>query len=380
MELAQNNAIEAIKKKPGESKYHSLLAMLNLKTRDFDAARQEAAIALRINPRNFQAALLLAKSVLFAGDYDNAIKILEDMRKKAPDNIEVLGNLGLAYIRKKELDNAEAMFQKLLAIQPGNTLALMNIVRINAARGKDKAALIGIIKRQVAKAPESIGDLILLGTVLMQEKQYDEALAVLLKAQKLAPQNPRPYMLIASIYSRQNKLDDAVAQYTSLLKEHPRDTQAMMGLGALLEQKDDTAGAEKQYKQILKIKPDFAPAANNLAWIIAETPQPDLGEALRLAMIARQQLPDEVHIIDTTGWVHYKRKSYGLARNEFAHAVELQPDVPVFRYHLALALYGESKTEQAVKELETALKSEEKFPERKAARKQLAEWRRENNE
>ena len=91
-------------------------------------------------------------------------------------------------------------------------------------------------------------------------------------------------------------------------------------------------------------------------------------------MIAKQQLPDEVHIIDTAGWVHYKRKSYGLARNAFEQAVEKQPNAPVFRYHLALALYGEDKKEQAIKELQEALASKEDFSEKNTAEELLKEW------
>lgn len=79
-------------------------------------------------------------------------------------------------------------------------------------------------------------------------------------------------------------------------------------------------------------------------------------------MIAKQQLPDEAHIIDTAGWVHYKRKSYGLARNAFELAVKKQPNAPIFRYHLAIALYGEDKKEQAIRELQEALTSREDFP------------------
>ncbi|HHB75591.1 MAG TPA: tetratricopeptide repeat protein, partial [Desulfobulbus sp.] len=126
--------------------------------------------------------------------------------------------------------------------------------------------------------------------------------------------------------------------------------------------------------QVLAVQPDFAAAANNLAWLLAEEPEPDLGEALRLAMIAKEQLPDEVHIIDTLGWVHYKRKSYSLARNEFAQAVEKQPDMPILRYHLALALFGEGKKTQAIKELKRTLAGKGDFPQRREAETLLKQW------
>ncbi len=72
--------------------------------------------------------------------------------------------------------------------------------------------------------------------------------------------------------------------------------------------------------------------------------------------------------------VFYKRKSYGLARNEFAQAVEKQPKMPILRYHLALALFGEGKRGQAISELKTALADKGDFQEREKARTLLQKW------
>jgi Flp pilus assembly protein TadD len=111
--------------------------------------------------------------------------------------------------------------------------------------------------------------------------------------------------------------------------------------------------------------------------MIAESKDPDLGEALRLAMTAKQQQPDDPHIIDTLGWVHYKRGSYSLARNEFTQAVQKQGEMPVLRYHLALALYGEGKKQEAIKELEKALAQDKPFQEKDEAAATLQKWRSE---
>lgn len=373
MELAQNSIAEAIKRNPRDSKYHTGLALLLFRSRDFDGTKREAAIALKLDPKNFKAALLLAKGVLFSKDYTHAIAMLEEMHSKLPENIEILGNLGLAYLGNKQLDKARQTIDQLLALQPENTFALLQLVRIGNAEGASKQDLIKMVRKQIEKAPNSDGDLLLLGTMLMAEKQYDEALAVIKKAQELAPQNPRTYALSAAILKKQKKIDAAIAEYEELLKQEPQNIPARMGIGAILQEEGDIAGAKTQYEKILTIQPDFAPAANNLSWIIAEEPTPDLGEALRLAMIAKEKMPDEVHIIDTLGWVHLKRQSYSLARNEFSQAVDKQPDAPVFRYHLALALYGEDKKEEAVKELQEAVSSGD-FAEKGEAEELLKEW------
>ena len=69
-----------------------------------------------------------------------------------------------------------------------------------------------------------------------------------------------------------------------------------------------------------------------------------------------------------------KRGSFSLARNEFVQAVQKQEDMPILRYHLALALYGEGKKQEAVKELEKALAQAQPFQEKEEAAATLKKW------
>ncbi len=92
-------------------------------------------------------------------------------------------------------------------------------------------------------------------------------------------------------------------------------------------------------------------------------------------MIAKQELPDNAHIIDTLGWVHYKRGSYSLARNEFSQAVENDKNNPSLRYHLALALFGEEKKAEAIQQMEQVVASQQSFNEKEEAKVLLREWK-----
>ena len=299
------------------------------------------------------------------------------MRAKVPNNVEVVGSLGLAYLGKKEPDKALAAFQEVLKLQPGNTPALVNVARIQQQQGKKKEEILQLVRDQITAAPDSAGNLMLLATMLMTEKQYDEALGLTRKVQELQPQMTSAYTLGAEIYKRLDKTDEAVGEYNKLLTSGSNKLQAYMGLGAIHEQRGERDLAKKQYQEVLKISPNFAPAANNLAWIMIEDEQPDLGEALRLALTAKQALPEDAHIVDTLGMVHYKRGSFGLARAEFAQAVEHRPDMPVFQYHLAMALYGDGQKDEAMKELGEALAKEQPFNERAEAEALLKKWQAE---
>ena len=174
-------------------------------------------------------------------------------------------------------------------------------------------------------------------------------------------------MVIAQLLNKMDKTQEAIDEYRSLLEKDPSLVNANMELGVLLEQDGDTVEAKRHYRRALELDREFAPAANNLAWILAQEENPDLGEALRLALVAKEQKPDDPHIADTLGWIHYKRESYDLALTQFALANTALPNIPTIEYHLALALHKQGELEQAKEILKKCLESKDDFPERKDA-------------
>ena len=376
MKLAKEALLEAIKLNPGFAKAHSLLALLALQEGEFDTAKKEAAIALKINPRDFQAALTLSKGVLFSKEYATAEKMFSELHAKVPDNVEVLGSLGLTYMALQQEDKAKQTLDKVMTLQPDNVRAFTLLLQIAQKGGAKQEDLIKMTEEQIAKAPNSGALYIVLANLHLSTKP-DKALELYRKAQELDPDNPQSYAMSATILTRQGKTDQAIAELKDLLVKQPKSLGAYMGLGSLYEQTGKVDLAKESYGKALAIKPDFAPAANNLAWLLTQDNNPDLGEALRLAMIAKQQQPDDAHAIDTLGWVHYKRGSFFLARREFAQAVQKQENMPVLRYHLALALYDDGKKDEAVVELEKALNQNQLFKEKEEAAATLRKWRSE---
>ena len=373
-ELALSSLTEAVKFDPRNTKYHTTLSFLHLTSGRYDDAKKEAAIALKLQPKNLAAALLFAKGTVLAKDYATAVRILEEMQEKLPNHVEVIGNLGQAYLGQGDTEKAIKAFQRVLSLQPGNTAALVNLIRIKQQQGLSREELRQMVKEQLQTAPESPGHMMLMASMLVAEDQLDEALSYTQKVQQIQPQNPAAYALGADIYRRLNKTEQAINEYNKLLAADQKNIQAYMGLGALHEKNNNHDLAKKQYQEVLKINSTFAPAANNLAWLLTEEAQPDLGEALRLALTAKQTMPDDPNIIDTLGMVHYKRGSFNLARSEFSLAVEKRADLPVFQYHLALALYGDNQKDKAIETLREALAKDQPFAEKKEAEDTLAKW------
>ena len=144
-----------------------------------------------------------------------------------------------------------------------------------------------------------------------------------------------------------------------------------MLLGTLYETQKRFELAEKHYNAALEINPDFCPAANNLAYLLADRGG-DLNKALSLAQKAKEKFPEDPNVMDTLGLVYYKRGLYDSAIDEFTDSLKKNPDNAVVHYHLGMAFYKKGDKDRAKKELKKALGLDQKFDKAEEARRILS--------
>ncbi len=364
-------ANQAMQLKPENPDARTLMAQHRLLQQDYESARENAKAALQKAPGNFRAGMILAKSFRLLGETEKAVALYEKMASYAPENIEIVYNLALAHLSRGDTAKATASLERALELKPGFSPAL--VAMSNLLTRQDKAdQAIERVRQQLKKVPGNPEYWTLLAHLVDRYNAApEEALGYLDKARTLAPNSSRIYTTQAELLVRTGKTGAAIDNYRALLRKRPDFIEGHMALGTLLDKTGKPAKAKKAYEKALDLDPDFAPAANNLAWLKANEPSGDLGEALRLAMRAQKNAPDDPYIADTLGWVHYKRGSYQLALTQFTRAVQKKPQMPTLRYHLALALHADGQTEKAKAELKACLEAAEAFPERREAEKLL---------
>lgn len=371
--LSYNAVDQALQYAPNDSKIRTLIAHHHFLKRDFAEAEQEARKALSLQGNNFRAAIILGKSLLGQGETEKALQFFEKMEQLLPANLEILYTKAICQIAAKDVTKATETLEKTLSINQDYSPALLTLTAI-LIKQKNQAHAVLRVRKQIEKSPNNPDFLLLLANLLKTDKpSQEEALTLYRKAQDLAPEAPRPYLMEAQLLVKMGKTSDAIAEYQTLLRKNPGFTEGHLALGVLLEESGDPKNAHESYRKALALNPQFAPAANNLAWGLTQVKDGDLGEALRLALLAKEQLPEDPLITDTLGMVHYKRGSYKLALSQFSFAVEKEADNPTLRYHLALALYNDGQRQKAKQELEKCLQSNHDFPDREAAKKLLAE-------
>ena len=166
----------------------------------------------------------------------------------------------------------------------------------------------------------------------MKQDRVDQAEKFLLKATDLETSWLLPYYLLADLYTRSGRLDQAIEKFEKALQVNSSLRLSFL-LGHLYQEKGDIKAAKGQYTSILDNDPNFIPAANNLAYLIAEhdTDPAELRKGLQLAQKAAQK--GHPITLDTLGWIYFKMGKKDMALKYLQQAREKDPDNSEIRKH-----------------------------------------------
>ena len=351
---------ETVRRNPSLPEARTALAELLLAEGAVDLALEHAQAAVQLNPRNVQAAVIAGDAYLRKGDLAKSKQVYEAIAKALPK--EALGPYRLGLVARAEKNDTKALayFEDALALKPSAIEPIAQIALMKIAQGKSTEAR-ERVTRQVAAAPTSALHQNLLGELCLAVKDMDGAETAFKKALELDPALLGSYLNLGQVYYQTGKTDHAVAEYETALTKAPQTLQAHMMLGIIHEQKKEYDKAKARYEKILALNPKFAPAANNLAWLLVDQGG-NLDVALNHAQTAREQQPTDPSIADTMGWLYYKKNAYVLALGLLKEAVEKLPTNPLVQFHMGMAQYKNGDKEGAKRSLQTALKLNPRFP------------------
>ena len=184
--LAQGKAAEAknaleplLAKYPHDPDLHYALALVSLRLRDPNAAERFISQTLTLNPEHVQARTLLGWIDLeIHGNADAAIKEYSKVVALRPNSPDAYLNLGAAYKKKGDLDDALNAYDQALNRRPDYLMALSNRGWVFVAQQKWNEA-----RRDFEAAlkinPADEGALQGLAEVLEKTKDYAGAQSVL---------------------------------------------------------------------------------------------------------------------------------------------------------------------------------------------------------
>lgn len=332
--------------------------------RELDQATEHVEQILARYPRQFGANLLRADIALLEGELDIARKVYEFFVEAFPDNPNAPFKMGLLEERSKNFDKAREWYRKTLSFDE-NVLPPARRYAMLSTRFKKIPEIITEIEEFRERSKKSRGEYdLLLATLAIGNQEdpnrFDTAKALFERAIAENDSLIGAYAGLGAIAAKDGDIDTAIENYKKLLEKNPDHLPTMMLLAGTYERKEAAKEAAEVYAKILERSPRFGPAANNLAYIMAEQLNGDLDEALRYAQIAKEELPREGSVADTLGWIHYRRGSVRVALPLLEEAVELEREArstvnPEILYHLAVVRKETGDTVGAKKAIDEAL-------------------------
>jgi tetratricopeptide (TPR) repeat protein len=167
-------------------------------------------------------------------------------------------------------------------------------------------------------------------------------------------------------------VDQAIANYQRGIQDNPREITLYVSLASLFERRGEWQKAEDLYQKALDIRPDYALAANNLAYLMLDH-DGNVNVALTLAQTGRKGMPNVPSSADTLGWAYYHQGAYSSAIDTLQEAVKEDPKNPNFHYHLGMAYEKANNYAMAKKQLEYTLQISPNYPQAEEIRKVLSQ-------
>ena len=328
---------------------------------------------------------------------EKILSIGEDMVKRYPDNSVALSVLAGAQIINDKKPLAEAtllqiinldkqdinnrlLLAKLLSEQPDKDQEVLKLLDETAKISPDKpdalvfktAYLIKLKRTQEAlelankidkQFPKLVLGKLLKGDVYLADKKLDQATDMYQQAYKIQP-NDKVLFTLADIMNAQGKLPDAIKLLNNALEKNPKNGAIHFKLATAYQQQNDNKQAEEHYKAILAEQPDNVLALNNLAFLYSQKNDP---QAIELAKKAYDKAPESAAILDTYGYILIKQGQPKEGLTILEKAASLAPKVNDIQFHLAEAYSANDNKPKAIEILESIVKAEQDFSEKKAA-------------
>jgi superkiller protein 3 len=186
-----------------------------------------------------------------AGDFAGAADSLEGAYRLDPHNAEPILHLANLYLRLKRFSDAEAKFRSVLEAQPNSAAAMLGVAECLEAQKKPEAA--DAYRRYLAGQASDSAARGRLVRLLVEQQQYDVALAELDRADAGGAPNSDSLRLRADIQVAQKKWGDAVTTLGQAIALAPKDAELHGGLGRIYLQKREFPAAEKELKIALQL-------------------------------------------------------------------------------------------------------------------------------
>ena len=281
-----------LEQQPENATLHLALAEILANEDKFDEALEHIAKAIELEPMSTQGYLLRSRLRAARDDVDGALADLDQALTISPSDITALLIRAELYLFQDKLKEAREDVERALQARPGLVMGIILRSRISAA-----------------------------------EKRYGEAIRDIELLVQNDPQNIDFQMQLAAFYTADDRPRKAIEVLSKILEEDSESWRAVRARGDARLSVGQHAEAIEDYNVALKIQPEDGGLLNNLAWVLATSPDDKVRDGQRALELATKacELTEykEAHILSTLASTYAELGDFETAIKWSEKSVEL---------------------------------------------------------
>jgi tetratricopeptide (TPR) repeat protein len=306
-------------------------------------------------PKARDVRLQYARALVGEKRYEEGREQFRKLLADFPDNQDVIFAVGALSYQLNDYAVADRSFRKLLDLghaDSGTVRIYLGQIAENQKRPDDAVAWYA----GVPPGEQYLTAQIRLAHVLSQQGKVDEARRHLQQTSASTSRERIQLILAeAQLLREAGRNDDAFNVLDAGLREQPDQPDLLYESALIAEKLGRSDVLERNLRRLILIKPDHAHAYNALGYSLAERNE-RLDEAQSLIASALKLAPDDPFILDSMGWVLYRRGDLQGALVHLTRAFGLRPD-PEIAAHLGEVLWMLGRRDDATKTWREAAKA-----------------------
>jgi tetratricopeptide (TPR) repeat protein len=292
---------------------------------EYERAREDLDVAIAEEPEDASLREALGMACMMSEQFEAAREAFDKAIELDPEAAGPLLQRARVFAVEGERDKALADIDRAVDLAPRDQSARLLRARILQQAGQSERALADVesVLQQDAEMP---GALELKGLIAAERQDYPEAIRAFRKLAAKNPDDPVVLSQLGMLYLAAKQPREAIRRFTKALETDGDAFAALRGRSDAEISIGDHVAAIADLEKAHTLKPDDTGILNNLAWLLATSPNDAIRDAARAITLAEKACEatewKEGHIISTLAAGHAEKGDFEAARKFSRKAID----------------------------------------------------------
>jgi tetratricopeptide (TPR) repeat protein len=298
----------------------------------------------RVKPPDPQVLFNLSQAYFVSGQKAKGLELAKSLSEIARDNVRAHFTLGVLLASQAQYRDAIHEFEAADALEPG-TLEILHDLGQAYLKSGDSGHALEVLSRALKLQPDSAETLYLMAQVYSNQEKDLDALNLLVKAHKLNPRNTDVIFLMARLSMKQAFFADAIPLLEEGLQIAPNHANLLAALGECYFMMGKVDNARDTFRTLIRVDPS---ARSYLFMGLWYRHRGQFDEAAKFFKAGLKADPRNASCLFNLGYIANRQGNYDRGERWLKQALQIDPNYDDALLELANLKVNEKKFEEAV--------------------------------